>query len=106
MIKITFFKNGERFSGFEISGHSGFADAGADIVCSAVSSVAYMAANTLTEIVGIRADVTVDDGYLKFVSSDCSDTVQVIYKGMLLHFNALAEQYNKYILCKEKLLID
>lgn len=102
MIKVTFFKKGESFTGFEISGHSGFAEEGADIVCSAVSSAAYMTANTLTEIAGVKADIAVDDGYLKFISSDCSEAVQTIYKGMSLHLNALAEQYEKYILCKEK----
>ncbi len=101
MIKITFFKKRGNFTGFEISGHSGFAEEGADIVCSAVSSAAYMTANTLTEIVGIDADIKLNDGYLKFISSDCSDTVQIIYKGMALHLNALAEQYYEYILCEE-----
>ena len=103
MIKVTFFKKGESFTGFEISGHSGFAEEGADVVCSAVSSAAYMTANTLTEIVGITADIELYDGYLKFVSSDCSLTVQSVYKGLALHLNALAEQYDEYILCKEKL---
>ena len=103
MIKVTFFKKQGNFTGFEISGHSGFAEEGADIVCSAVSSVAYMVANTLTEVAGVEADIVLDDGYLKLTSNDCTETVQTIYKGMTLHLNALAEQYSKYILCKEKL---
>ena len=104
MIKVTFFKSGDDFTGFSISGHSGYAEEGSDIICSAVSSAAYMTANTLTEIVGIEADITLDDGYMKFVSGPCNETAQAIYKGLALHLNALAEQYdNKYILCKEKL---
>ncbi len=102
MIKVTFFKKQGNFTGFEISGHSGFAEEGADIVCSAVSSVAYMVANTLTEVAGVKADIALDDGYLKFTSESCAETVQIIYKGMALHLNALAEQYDEYILCEEK----
>ena len=66
MIKVTFFKKQGNFTGFEISGHSGFAEEGSDIVCSAVSSVAYMVANTLTEVSKVKADIVLDDGYLKF----------------------------------------
>ena len=37
--------------GFVMEGHAGYADPGEDIVCAAVSSVAYMTANTITEII-------------------------------------------------------
>ena len=102
MIKVTFLRHEDEYRGFVISGHSGYADEGEDIVCSAVSSAAYMTANTLTEIVGIKADITLDDGHMKFTSVDCTSEVQTIYKGLALHLNALAEQYNRYILCEEK----
>ncbi len=103
MIKVTFFRKGDDFTGFEFSGHSGYAHEGADIICSAVSSVAYMTANTVTEVLGVDADITVDDGYMKFIPEKTADGVQVLLKGMSLHLNALAEQYDKYICCKEKL---
>ncbi len=103
MIKVSFFKKGENFIGFELNGHSGYAEEGSDIVCSAVSSVAYMVANTVTEIVGVTASVTLDDGYMKFIPDEASDEVQILFKGMALHLNALAQQYDKYLYCKEKL---
>ena len=46
MIRAVFFE-GENGRGFEISGHAG-GSAGRDIVCAAVSSAVYMAANTVT----------------------------------------------------------
>ena len=67
MIKVIFFKSGDNIRGFELSGHSGYAEEGSDIVCSAVSSVAYMVANTVTEIIGVNAKVELDDGYMKFI---------------------------------------
>ena len=36
--------------GFEILGHSGYAESGKDIVCSAVSSAAYMTENNITDV--------------------------------------------------------
>ena len=102
MIKVSFLKKGESFIGFELSGHSGYAEEGSDIVCSAVSSVAYMVANTVTEVIGERASITLDDGYMKFIPENSSESVQVIFKGMALHLNALAQQYSDYMCCKEK----
>ena len=103
MIKVSFLKKGGDIVGFELSGHSGYAEQGEDIVCSAVSSVAYMVANTVTEIIGEKASITLDDGYMKFIPEKTSDNIQILFKGMALHLNALAEQYEQYLCCKEKL---
>ena len=54
MTRVKFlFKNGS-LSGYEIKGHSTNCvdDLEGKIVCSAVSSAAYMTANTITEIIG------------------------------------------------------
>ena len=63
MIRVDFFtaKDGG-LNGFQIKGHSGSAASGEDIVCAAVSSAAYLTANTITEILHADASVFVDDG--------------------------------------------
>ena len=38
MTTVTFYTEGRRITGFDASGHSGFAEAGEDIVCAAVTS--------------------------------------------------------------------
>ena len=99
MIEAEFFVTKEGFIlGFEIYGHSGYADHGEDIVCSAVSSAAYLVANTLTDIMRISADVKVDDslGYMKLIVdknklSMCSD----ILNGLKVHLLLLEEIYSK-----------
>ncbi|MFR2561614.1 MAG: ribosomal-processing cysteine protease Prp [Anaeromassilibacillus sp.] len=50
--------------GFRISGHSGSGEEGNDIICAAVSSAAYMTANTVTEIIGVEAQVAAEEGYM------------------------------------------
>ncbi|HCT17200.1 MAG TPA: ribosomal-processing cysteine protease Prp [Ruminococcaceae bacterium] len=93
MIKVNFFTSGKDIVGFEISGHSGSAEAGSDIICSAVSSAAYMAANTITEIVRCKAEADISDGYMSFyVRSDLSDAQQIL-EGLKLHLEALAADY-------------
>ncbi len=101
MITVTFFKSGNNICGFNISGHSGYSDDGTDIVCAAVSSAVLMAANTITDIQHINAEVADGDG---LVSLKMSPTEAVksadILNGLLLHLTALSEQYKKYIKVK------
>ena len=61
MITVRFYVKKETV-GFEMSGHSGYGEEGSDIICSAVSSCAYMTANTLTEILGLNPEIEVEDG--------------------------------------------
>lgn len=96
MIKVLFFEDEGELTGFEISGHSFFSEHGSDIVCSAVSSAAIMAANTATEILKENAEVKVEEGYLCFKGAK-SSSAQDILKGLKLHLEQLAQQYPQNI---------
>lgn len=87
--------------GFHLTGHSGYAEIGSDIVCAAVSSAAYMTANTITDIIKVSAEVEVADGdiMLRVFSKDavaCRDILQ----GFKLHMLQLEEQYSEYVIVK------
>lgn len=101
MINVIFTVSGGCVLGFEISGHSDYSEQGSDIICSAVSSAAYMAANTVTEVQQLKADITVNDGFMKLdLSHQDAKTAQVILNGLLLHLNALKEEYKEFITVK------
>ena len=93
MTQVRFYIDENRLTGFEISGHTGFALEGSDIVCAAISSAAIMAANTVTEIIGDKAEITEKDGYLKFTLADGSDASTKVLEGLKLHFMQISEQY-------------
>ena len=97
MIEVRFFTDGNLICGFEMSGHSGYADEGSDIVCASVSSAAYMAANTVTEIIGLDADIQVDTGYMNFQLRKELPKAQQVLKALRLHIEALAQDYSDYI---------
>lgn len=98
MIRAEFFADAEgSILGFSISGHSGLAEQGSDILCAAVSSATYMTANTILEILHVTpVTLRVDDGDMLFRISLkdarlCSD----VLRGFKLHLTGLEEQYQE-----------
>lgn len=101
MITVTFQTYGDLLCGFDISGHSGYAEEGSDIVCAAVSSAAIMAANTITEIQHLNAEVTENDGFLKLnLSQDEAVRAGDTLAGLQLHLTALSGEYPTFITVK------
>ncbi len=49
MIRVLVKKQNKRITGFHIEGHSGYADAGEDIICAAVSALAVNCVNSMEE---------------------------------------------------------
>ena len=98
MIRAIFTVQDKLVTGFEISGHSGFSKQGSDIICSAVSSAAYMAVNTLTDVQKLDCDVTVNDGFMDLKLSKAeAEAAQVVLNGLLLHLDALSQEYSDFI---------
>ena len=97
MICAEFFTQPEgELVGFRISGHNG--EAGQDILCAAVSSAAYLTANTITDVIKVSAKVTVEDGYMLVrVSSKEAKDCRNIFAGFKLHMLGLEEQYPQNI---------
>ncbi len=97
MIKVRFFIKGENLSGFKISGHAGFANAGKDIVCAAVSSAAYMAANTVTEIIKAEAKASDCAGTMILEIASPTAETELVLQGLKLHLSELAKEYPRNI---------
>lgn len=69
MIKAVFVVKGEKFIGFTVKGHSGYAESGNDIICAGVSSALMLTVNTITDFFSVAADIDISsekDGYAKF----------------------------------------
>ena len=102
MTRCEFFTEGDRITGFSISGHSGYAEAGQDIVCAAISAVVTMAEATINDVCGAKAKVRVKDEDARIslmlpVSCDEEETVQAVLSGMLVTLLSLREDYPDYI---------
>ena len=54
MIKISFFTNDDNeITGFDFSGHAGFAESGNDIVCAAVSALVFTTVNSIDQLTAL-----------------------------------------------------
>ena len=92
----------DRITGFSISGHSGYAEAGQDIVCAAISAVVTMAEATINDICGAKAKVRVKDADARITltlpaSCDEEESIQAVLAGMLLTLCSLRDDYPDYI---------
>ncbi len=97
MIKVRFSVGNRQLKGFEISGHAMYAESGSDIVCASVSSAAYMAANTITDVIGADADATAGDGTMSVTLNQPDECAQAVLRGLELHLTELSKQYPQNI---------
>ena len=102
MTKCEFYSEGERITGFSVSGHSGYAEAGADIVCAAISAAVSLAEATINDVCGAKAKVRVkeDDARITLTlpaSCEEEDTVQAVLAGLMVYLIDLRDQYSDYI---------
>ena len=102
MTKCEFFTEEDRITGFSVSGHSGYAEAGADIVCAAISAIVTMAEATINEVCGAKAKVRVREENASIrltlpASCDEEEAVQAVLAGMMLTLISMRDDYPDYI---------
>lgn len=100
MIKIVVKKDKEDIIFIECSGHSGFAESGKDIVCSAVSTLVQNAILSLQKVANIPLKYVIDEEKA-FLSIDIKNVsnydAQIIMKSTLLVLQTLQKSFKKYI---------
>ena len=95
MITAVFYRRDGKYSGFRISGHSGYSESGSDIVCAACSAMTMLTVNTVTDILGVSADVVSDesDASVRFSLKSGSETASSLIEGLRSELTALESDY-------------
>ncbi len=98
---------GERVSGFTAKGHSGYAEAGSDIVCAAVTSAIRMTECAVNDVLGLEASVRVRDDTISLrlpggLSQSNENTCQTLLTALMLYLTELHEEYPDNILVVEE----
>ena len=104
MTEVIFFTEASRIVGFEVKGHSGYAEAGEDIVCAAITSTVRLVECTINDVLGLEASVKVREKdasiTLKLpakLGQTNESTCQALLTGLMVHFVQLAEEYPEFI---------
>lgn len=97
MTTIRFSRSHGRISGFSCVGHSGYADAGEDIVCAAVTSAIRLAECTVNDVLKAGAAVTVDPENaaisLKLLPScPAQAECEAVLSGLYLYMSELSKE--------------
>ena len=102
MIRVTLHTKGECITGFDVKGHAGYAEAGQDIVCAAVSVLTTTCVNALETVAGVKPLVKATAGRMILaLPANAGRDAQVIMKTLRQGLRDLAEQYSRYILLNE-----
>ena len=102
MINISIVTDKKGFVwGFEIKGHAGYDEYGKDIVCAAVSTLAYTAVGAISEVTKIVA-YSQKDGYMKCsvpkdISDDDKNTIKIIFDTIVIGFKQIELSYKGYV---------
>ena len=109
MTTISFHMEGDRIVGFTVKGHSGYAEAGSDIVCAAVTSAVRLTECAVNDVLGLGAAVKVrqKDASVSLripggLSETTESTCQTLLTALMVHFASLHEEYPENILVLEE----
>lgn len=102
MTRIVVKTSGGVIKGFDVSGHSGYAEEGSDIVCSAVSALTQTAALGIIEVVGVDAGIRQSEGRLALklpenLPEQAAHDCRIILETMLMGLGAVQKEYDKYL---------
>jgi hypothetical protein len=102
--EIKLFKRGSVFSGLTVEGHSGYAEAGKDILCAAVSAAVQLTECQLNDVLGLTLDTETDEkqAYIMLTIAEPDiPAAQAALTAFALTARQWAEQYPDYISFQE-----
>ncbi|MBE6966103.1 MAG: ribosomal-processing cysteine protease Prp [Ruminococcaceae bacterium] len=99
MTTVTLIKKGDSAIGFDVSGHSGYAESGSDIICAAVSSAVSFAETLINDSYHAAAKVEVEPetARIKLILSNEDKACQKVLEAFERHMRAVAFEYPEYI---------
>ena len=102
MTRCEFFRENERITGFSVSGHSGYAEAGQDILCAAITAAVTLTEATINDVCGGKAKVRVKEQDARITltlpaSCEEEDSIQAALTGLMVYLIGLRDDYSDYI---------
>ena len=96
MINVNLLLRKEKILGYEITGHADYDEYGKDIVCAAVSILAYTCVNTL-ELYTEDFKFSDDDITMKLISKYTDEKIEVVFESFKTGIWTLTQSYKDFI---------
>lgn len=100
MTNITIYKQDDIFTGFKVSGHTGYEESGKDIVCAGISALTINFINSVEEFMDDRfvCSSNEEDGMIEFkFEEQPSKESQVLLDSLVFGLENLAKDYKEFI---------
>ena len=109
MTKIIFYRSNGAFWGFEEQGHTGYAEAGEDILCSALSAMTMLIINTIEIAYASDVNYEIDDDDTRIVVTSKAAlpefeederkryAVSGLFMSYFYQLNDMTEEYYKFL---------
>ena len=110
MIRVEFVIKDNKVLAFSLKGHAGLAPAPHDILCSAVSAMAQLVINTVTEVFSAELDLEIDEEKPLIRASYISapegkeEAVLGVFQGLKLQLEALGETYPSHLAVRTEMI--
>ena len=107
MTTVVFLRDAQGIAGFEISGHTGYAEQGSDIVCSAVSTATQATLMGIQEVLFLDVLVEKEEDRLlcqlpPFLTHNARVNVSILFETLRLTMKDIARQYPQNVEVFEK----
>jgi len=104
MTTVTFYTEGGRITGFAAKGHSGWAEAGKDVLCAAVTSAVRLTECVVNDVLGLQASVRTDGQQAAIslrlprgLDGGADTTCQDLLAGLMAYLSQLRDEYPGYL---------
>ena len=113
MTNVTFFKRNGVYYGFKETGHTGYADAGQDILCSALSAMTMLIVNTVEVSYATDVEYVIDEDTtdvtvtVPSILDDSGDNAHIrfavsgLIQGYFMQLMDLTEEYYDFLSVEE-----
>jgi len=105
MTTVSFRMDGARITAVAVSGHSGYGEAGGDIVCAAITSAVRLTECAINDVLGIGAAVKVKqaDASLSLklpggLDAQNETVCQTLLTALMVYLTGLREEYPAHIM--------
>jgi len=104
MITVKVFRENNKITAFELSGHANSGPYGYDLVCAGVSAVSFGAVNAILKLcdIDLHIEQAEEGGYLYVKLPPIDDkkqqnNTQLLLEGMLVSLRTIERDYSEFI---------